>query len=249
MIKLGELKNVQIIVLGLCIVIATVFSASILSQGVLRVKKLTDQVIEVTGSAEKNIMSDYIVWTSGFSRRDAELKTAYTKLQTDLNKVKNYLVSKGIEKEEIETSPVETKTLYKKNEKGNSTNEIEGYIVSQEVKVKSYDVTKVNQVSKESTELLDKDIEFISKPPKYFYTQLDDLKIEMLSKATENAKERAEKMVSSTGNKIVAIRSARMGKFQINSANSYDVSWYGNHDTSSLEKKIIAIAHVSFAIK
>jgi len=39
-----------------------------------------------------------------------------------------------------------------------------------------------------------------------------------------------------------------MGKFQINAANSYDVSWYGNHDTSSFDKKVIAIVHASFAI-
>jgi len=71
----------------------------------------------------------------------------------------------------------------------------------------------------------------------------------MLAKATENAKVRASKMAASTGNKIGTIRSAQMGKFQINAANSYDVSWYGNHDTSSFDKKVIAIVHASFAIR
>ena len=51
---IGELKNIQIIILGLCIVCATVFSTVILSKGVIQVKKLTEEIIEVSGSAEKD---------------------------------------------------------------------------------------------------------------------------------------------------------------------------------------------------
>ena len=247
--SLSGLKNIQIIILGLCIAGATIFSTMILSKGVIQVKRLSEEVIEVTGSAEKDIVSDYIVWKSGFTRRSPKLKDAYAKLQDDLVKVKKYLLSKGIKDDEIIVSQVETSTLYKKNEKGNNTNDIEGYLVGQVVEVRSHDVKRITDISRESTELLDQDIQFISDLPQYFYTKLPELKIEMLAKATENAKARAEKMAASTGNKIGAIRSARMGQFQINAANSYDVSWYGNHDTSSYDKKVIAIAHASFAVK
>lgn len=242
------LKNIQIIILGLCIAGATIFSTVVLSKGVIQFKRLTEEVITVTGSAEKSIISDYIVWKGGFTRRDPQLKTAYIKLQDDLTKVKAYLLSKGIKEDEIVVSQVGTEILYKRNEKGHKTNEIEGYFVGQGVEVRSYEVQKVTDISRLSTELLDQDIQFISDSPEYFYTKLPELKVEMLAKATENAKARAQRMAASTGNKIGAIRSASMGKFQINAANSYDVSWYGNHDTSSYEKKIIAIAHATFAI-
>jgi len=246
--SLSGLKNIQIIILGLCIAGATIFSTFVLSKGVIQFKRLTEEVITVTGSAEKDIVSDYIVWKSAFTRRDPQLKTAYVRLQDDLKKVKEYLLSKGVKEDEIIASQVETETLYKKNEKGYSTNEVEVYRVAQQVEVRSYDVKKVTDISRQATELLDKDVQFISGSPEYFYTKLPELKIEMLAKATENAKARAEKMAASTGNEIGAIRSANMGKFQINAANSYDVSWYGNHDTSSFDKKVIAIVHASFAI-
>jgi len=242
------LKNIQIIILGLCIAGATIFSTVVLSKGVIQVKRLTEEVIKVTGSAEKDIISDYIVWKSGFTRRNPKLKEAYVKLQDDLKKVKKYLLSKGVKEDEIVASQVETDILYKRNEKGHKTNEIEGYLVGQSVEVRSYEVQKVTDISRQSTELLDQDIQYISVLPEYFHTKLAELKVEMLAKATENAKIRAQKMAASTGNKIGAIRSASMGKFQINAANSYDVSWYGNHDTSSFEKKVIAIVHASFAI-
>jgi len=246
---LKVLKSTQIIILGICFVIATIASTVILSKGLLQIRKFSSEVISVTGSAEKKIVSDYIVWKAGFSRRAPELKTAYTLLQDDLKKVKEYLTAKGVKDDELIISQVETKVLYKKNEKGNDTNEIEGYLLSQGIEVKSYDVQKIDKVSRESTELIMQGIEFISQAPEYFYTKLAELKIEMLAKATEDAKQRAISMANSTGNKIGAIRSAKMGVFQITPVTSTDVSWYGENDTSSLEKKVMAVVTASFAIE
>lgn len=248
MSRFKELKNIQIIILGLCIAGATILSTVVLSKGVIQIKKLTEEVIEVKGSAEEKIISDYVVWNSVFSRRDPEITVASAKLGEDLKKVKTYLLSKGVKEDEIVVSQVGTTVLYKKNEKGYNTNDIEGYRLAQGIEVSSYDVKKVDDIARQSTELINQDIQFISGAPDYFYTKLADLKIEMLAKATENAKERAKSMAASTGNKIGLIRSARMGIFQITPVNSYDVSWYGNNDTSSLEKKVTAVVNVNFAI-
>ncbi len=246
---LKVLRNTQIIVLGICIAFATIVSTVILSQGLLKIKKFSSEVIAVTGSAEKKIVSDYIVWKGEFSRRAPELKSAYAMLQEDLKKVKDYLSSKGAKDDELVISQVSTKVLYKKNEKGNDTNEIEAYLLSQGVEVKSYDVQKVDNISRQSTELIIQDIQFISQAPEYFYTKLAELKVEMLAKATEDAKQRATSMANSTGNKIGFMRSAKMGVFQIMPVTSTDVSWYGENDTSSFEKKVMAVVTASFAIE
>ena len=58
-----------------------------------------------------------------------------------------------------------------------------------------------------------------------------------------------ENMVKATGNKIGFIRSARMGVFQITPITSTDVSDWGVNDTSSLEKKVMAVVSASFAIE
>ena len=245
---LKVLRSTQIIILGICFVIATIASTIIFSKGLLQIKKFSGEVISVTGSAEKKIESDYIVWNSSFSRREPQLKAAYAKIQDDLKKVKDYLVSKGIKENEIVISQVTTEVVYKKNEKGNNTNEIEGYLLSQGIEVKSNDVKKIDEISRQSTELINQDIQFISQAPEYFYTKLSELKIEMLAKATEDAKQRAISMAKSTGNKVGAIRSAKMGVFQITPVTSTDISWYGENDTSSFEKKVMAVVTASFAI-
>ncbi|MBU1809222.1 MAG: SIMPL domain-containing protein [Candidatus Omnitrophica bacterium] len=233
----------------MCIAVATIVSSVILSGGFLKVMKFTREQISVTGSATKEIKSDFIVWKGTFSRRDVALKTAYEALRSDLKKVKQYLASKGVDQKEIIISPVMTITLYAKNEKGYDTNDIQGYRVGQEVEIRSKDVDKIAQVSRESTELIDQGIEFESPAPEYFYVNLDELKIEMLAKATENAKQRAESMVKATGNKIGFMRNARMGVFQITPVTSTDVSDWGINDTTSLDKKVMAVVTVSFAIE
>lgn len=50
-----------------------------------------------------------------------------------------------------------------------------------------------------------------SKAPQYYYTQIGDLKVEILGEAAKDAKERAAKIASSTGNSIGSVRSAKMG--------------------------------------
>jgi hypothetical protein len=243
------LRNSQIIILGICIAVATIVSSVILSGGFLKVMKFTREQINVTGSATKEIRSDYIIWTGEFTRREADLKTAYKLLEEDLDRVKKYLAAKGVNEKEIAVSQAVTTTVYKKNEKGNDTNDIQGYSLSQYVEVRSGDVDKIIGVSRESTELIDQGIQFNSSLPEYFYTKLDELKIEMLAKATANAKQRAESMARATGNRVGLMRSARMGVFQITPITSTDVSDYGVNDTTSLDKKVMAVVTVSFAIE
>ena len=243
------LKNSQIIILGICIAVAVIASSVILSGGFLKVMKFTREQINVTGSATKEIRSDYIIWNGEFTRREMDLKTAYKSLAEDLDKVKAYLVSKGVNEKEIVISQVTTETVYKKNEKGNDTNDIQGYRLTQCVEIRSNDVDKIVRVSRESTELIDQGIQFTSSLPEYFYTKLDDLKIEMLAKATENAKLRAANMAKATGNRIGFMRSAKMGVFQITPITSTDVTDYGVNDTTSLDKKVMSVVTVSFAIE
>lgn len=243
------LKDSQIVILGLLMAAATVTSSWIFSRGFIQVKKFSSEVISVTGSAEKKIVSDSISWRLYFSRRDAVMTEAYRQLAENLNQVREYLLAKGILESEIWVAPVQTEILYHKNDKGMDTNMIEAYRLSQEVEVRSGEVEKVALVSRESTELIPLGVELISRSPEYFYTRLGELKVEMLREASKDAKRRAEEIASSSGNRISVVRSAKMGVFQITPVNSYEVSDWGTNDTSSYEKKVTAVVKADFAIR
>ena len=128
------------------------------------------------------------------------------------------------------------KQVYSEN--GNYVGEeFVGYELTQSIKIESKDVDKIEKLSREITELLNQGVKFYSEPPRYYYTKLADLKIEMISKATEDARIRAEKISEFSGGNLGELQSARMGIFQITGQNSNeDYSWGGTYNTSSREK-------------
>jgi hypothetical protein len=246
---LRVLRNTQVVILGVCIAVATIVASVILSQGFIRVIKMTREQITVTGSANKQILSDHVVWQASVTVRDSDLAKGYKCLAADLDKVKNYLLAKGVPEQELVIPQVNTEQLYKKDEHGNDTNEFMDNRLTQLVEVRSENVSKITLVSREVTELIDQGVQLNSGAPEYLYRKLDELKLEMLARATENAKQRAENMAKATGNKIGVIRSARMGVLQITPGTSTDVSDMGINDTSSLDKKVTAVVTASFAIQ
>lgn len=205
--------------------------------------------IAVTGSAKQQIRSDLALWRGSFYQESNQLPEAYSNLKKDLGKVKSYLVTKGIPEESIIVSSISTMPQYIYSPNGMSTGQIASYRLSQSIEIRSADVDKISLIAREATELIEQGIVFESQPPQYFYTKLNDLKIDMLAEATRDSKLRAEKMASSTGSQIGHLRSARMGVFQITPINSNEVSDYGFNDTSSLDKEITAVVNAEFSVK
>jgi len=242
-------KDSQIIILGVCIAVATIVASLILSGGFLKVMKFWQHTITVKGTAQEIIKSDYIVWNCSISRRDKSLQKSYKDLKEDLNNVLAYLASKQVNKGDMHINQIATTKLFQKDSDGKDTDIVDGYELSQSIEIRSNDIDKIDTLAHQSTELIDQGINFESATPSYFYTKIDALKVEMLAKATENAKLRAKSMVSSVGNKIGGLQSAKMGVFQITPVTSTQVSDYGEDDTTALDKKVIVVVNASFSIE
>ena len=232
---------------GTALAVGLIISSLILGWAYKATKK-GDEAITVTGSAKRRIVSDLVVWSAGVSVQAPQLSDSYKQLSDNIPRIKQYLLSKGIPEDQMTVSAIATTTIKKRDADGNETSEITGYTLSQRIEVKSADVGKISQVAREATELINQGILIESSAPQYYYTKIGDLKIEMLGEAAKDAKERAERIASSTGNSIGSVRSAKMGVMQITAADSTDVSDYGVYDTSTVEKDMTAVVNVSFAV-
>lgn len=230
------------VILGLSLITCTVLFSNAF------VKVRSASVLSVTGAAERELKSDLAVWRGNFGRRSPQLPEAYALLKSDQEEIKNYLQAQGVPEEEIAFKPVSMSTFHEVDAHGRETNVVRGYGVWQAVEVRSADVDRITAVSAASSELIGKGIEFNSEAPQYFYTKLADIRVEMLAEATKNARQRAEQIATQGGGKLGAIRSAKMGVFQITPVHSTEVSDWGINDTSSLEKKITAVVNAEFAI-
>ena len=210
--------------------------------------KKGDDAITVTGSAKKRITSDLVIWSAGVSSQADQLSDAYKELSDNIPRIKQYLIEKGVPESQMTVSSITTTTLKRRDADGNETAEVTGYSLTQSIEVRSNDVQKISQIAREATELINQGILVESKAPQFYYTAIGDLKIEMLGEAAKDAKERASRIASSTGNSIGSVRSAKMGVLQITAADSTDVSDYGVYDTTTIEKDMTAVVNVSFAV-
>ncbi|MBX7136407.1 MAG: SIMPL domain-containing protein [Oligoflexia bacterium] len=236
------------LLLGVALAVGLVLSAKIISQALVEIRD-ANQIVTVKGYAERKIESNFGVWRGSFSQISPNLTAGYEAIKSDLSKVLAHLEGKSIQRDSITVSGVEAVALYKQTEEGTETNQIEAYRLTQTVTVKLPDTAVIDRLSRESTELMQQGIGFTSNPPEYYYTKIDELKIDMLAEAAKDAKTRAERLVESTGDKIGSLRSAQQGVFQITPEYSTTVSDYGENDTNSLRKSIKAVVTMQFAVK
>jgi uncharacterized protein len=241
-------KYVAWILVALILSMGLICSSSILIKGFGKIRN-EQKSITVTGSAKKQIKSDYIDWRSSFGITAEDITTAYRELNNRVTLVKKYFKDKGVQESEITFSSISLTTNYIMLENGNASSVISGYSVFQNINIKSTDVDKITKISRESTELLNNGIAFQSDNPQYYYRKLADVKIEMIGLATKNAKERANQMAINTGTKIGNLNSANMGVFQITPLYSTEASDYGINDTSSIDKEITAVVSCDFNIE
>lgn len=233
--------NTTIITLGVII------SALILG-GAWKRTHIGNETISVTGMASKDFVSDLIVWGGSFTAESISTKDAYTQIKKDAEVIKKYLISKGLKEKDIVFSSVRIDSDYEYvNKNGTSVREFKGYILTQNITIESKEVDKVENISREVSELIDLGINFYSSSPDYYYTKLSELKIEMLSLATTDARSRAETIATNAKGSLGSLKRADMGIFQITGQNSSEDYTYGGvFNTSSKEKTASVTVHLDF---
>lgn len=255
--KVG-LPPLAALALALGVVLATLIAAGTWKDVRKRPEKNN---IRITGSARKRIVSDLIEWSATVEAKGAERTAAYVALKGGTEKVVAYLKGLGIKPEEIKTHSAsiteefetvqEDKVMPGTNVSLRSEKRVsKGFRAEQVVSLSSANIALIEKASREITTLLEQGVFVTSHAPRYYYTRLGELKLEMLAEAAKDARGRAENILHSAGNTSVGkLVYADMGIININAANSTGTSNEGNNDTSSFEKDIITIVHAEYEVK
>ncbi len=243
------------ILLALILGGAFVWATSLLSGAIVRTKS-DSEMIRVTGSARKNIQSDFIIWTGRVSYQGVEVAATYEDLKKGIQKAIDYLKANGVKDEEIRVNAVRTQTLYASSGQqqggyyeGETFRQIAGYRLTQSLEVRSSNVAVVEKVARGSTELISSGVAFESDAPQFIYTKIGEVKIEILAEASKDARRRAEEIAKSAGTTLSDVRFARMAPLQITPIYDFGISSEGQNDTSSNEKAITAIVTMGFGVK
>lgn len=257
LVRWPDLRPLGMIALAGAFVWSTAIAANTWKS--VRVKP-EQRTIKVTGSAKKRIVSDLIEWTTTLESRAPDRTAAYKRLREDSEKAVAFLTGQGIKKPEIQQQAAtfeeefdvleDIKVVPGAKDPVRVARKIsKGFVTRATIAVRSSDVARVEQASREITALLEQGISITSHAPSYFYTRLGELKVEMLAAAGGDARARADNILRSAGGaSIHKLRDADMGIININPANSTETSEEGNNDRSSFEKDIITIVHAEFEL-
>ncbi len=240
-------SRLAMFMLGATLALGFTFSAHLLSSAIVRLKH--ENSIKVKGTAERTITSDSATWRSQYSVRSASLKDGYSALEESRKVVKQFLTEGNVPEVECTYSAILTDLEYKKDNNGRPTNEIELYLLSQTVEVKSKEVKQVDTISKTVTELIKSGVEIRSFAPAYVFSGLEQIKLELLAAATKNAYDRAKTLAENSRGHVGGLSSASQGVFQITPVDSTDASDSGEYDTTTIEKKVKAVVTLEYDIE
>jgi hypothetical protein len=234
---------------GATILIASVIVSLALGVGLTKVgsgfaTRSSDGII-VTGSAKVAAKADNVVWTLSVQNNGKTPGSAVTGIDSGINALQKYLTDGGISSDQLTLGPVNS---YPTEEyiNGNPTGRILNYRANREITVRTKDVQLVSKLSQNIGAILQQGVNVSNYGPQYYVSTLNKIRPDLLNKATQDAKARAEAMTKAVGGSVGAITSVKAGPIQVTTPDSTMTSDFGMYDTSSIDKTVTATVTVTF---
>jgi hypothetical protein len=205
------------LVLGVSIFFGLSALGYLLGNALLEYKQL-ERSVNVKGLSEKEFEADIVIWPIQFLVASNDLEDLYESIDTNNQKIKEFLLQSNIKPEEITFgTPLITDKI------ANQYSSVEKpefrYSAAQTVTVYSTNIKGVMEVKGTLSKLGKKGIAFTGENyearTEYLFTRLNEVKPLMIEEATKEARAVAQKFASDSQSKLGKIKSASQGQFTI----------------------------------
>ena len=207
--------------------------------------QLENRTVTVKGLAEMNVKANLALWKIKFKTTGNDLAALQQKMTTDLATIKSYLLQKGFQPAEIIIGRMNTNDLMT-NPYRDAKAEDSRYILDQTITVRSENVDQTELALREIGSLVAQGIIFdnqdYNSPISYLFTDLNQIKPQMLEQATQNAKQAAEEFAKSSGSTVGKIKNANQGVFSILPREQIP----GANETDQIEKTVRVVSTVVY---
>lgn len=201
--------------------------------------------IVVTGSAKVEATADNAVWTLSIQNTGKTPASAVLGIGSGIDALQKYLVDGGVASDQLTLGPVNS---YPTEEyiNGNPTGRILNYRANRDLTVRTNDVQLVSKLSQNIGVVLQQGVNVSNYGPQYYVSTLSKIRPDLLNKATQDAKSRAEAMTKAVGGKVGTITSVKAGPIQVTTPDSTMTSDMGMYDTTTIKKTVTATVTVTF---
>ena len=161
--KTGFMAQARSVIIAIIAALSAIICVSIFTGGLVDYKKSGGgSGITATGSASCDFESDLIVWRGSFSVHGDTPRDAYAIIKKDAELVRQYLEENQVADDEMIFSSVNISQTYtsRYDEEGKYLgDETDGYDLTQSLTVSSYDIDKVENISRDITKLIESGVE------------------------------------------------------------------------------------------
>jgi uncharacterized protein len=182
--------------------------------------KNAERTVQVKGAAEIAVQADLATWTLGVSASSNDLATTEADFSKQIASIKAFLVGTGLKDEELENQ-----NLSVADAAANQYNSNPGaprFTLSGGVVVRTSNLEAINKAKTDLPKLVASGVVLTSSwGPNYSFSKLNEMKPELIAKATQAARESAEQFAKDSGTDVGGIRKARQGSVEILGRDSY----------------------------
>lgn len=210
----------------------------------IKATRLADRYVTVKGLVERQMKSDLAIWPIQFKEAGNDLAALYAKAEANRKIVQDFLQQQGIRGEEIDVGLIRVVDTQAREYGGDRSPY--RYIVEQRVTVRTARVDEVAAAAQKTAQLLQRGIVLDSGHGggvSYRFTGLNAIKPDMITEATRNAREAADRFAADSGSRVGSIRQASQGVFSILAAESAAAGEEG-YDYSSADSSLMKTVRV-----
>lgn len=203
-------------VVALVLGISMIMSASLLKDGLTQMRT-GDRYVTVKGVAEQEVTADLALWPIRFAATGDTLDAAREQARKSRESVMAFLKLQAIAGEAVELQHLDVVDTGANPHQPDSGDR--KFIINQVLMVRTNEVDKVRQAARNVSDLVDSGVILSSDHgptgPTYLFTRLNDIKPDMITRATATARESARQFARDADAELGGLRRANQGVFQI----------------------------------
>jgi uncharacterized protein len=206
----------------------------------MRRARMADRAVTVRGLAERNVTADLATWTINFSAQGNDLSTVQAEIDRDAAAVTQFFRAAGFPAEAVTDGGGSVNSFF-------DTNRGEQQItINRRMQLRTSDVMRARAAYARQFNLIRAGVSVQDGSGiQYNFTRLNDIKPEMITEATRNARQVADRFAADSGTAVGGIRSATQGYFSVG-ARDGDVSEEGTGERDSPFQKVRVVTTIEY---